>query len=181
MEEEEASLKVKILTHKLTPILCGVLLVLFFFKVIPDSTADNYKYFFALFGGAISIIISLWIVGLNAPILFEKIPILSGVVCISTFFIFGYLFITKTSEYANTELTINGVKTEAIVIGKSRIYGKGGRSINKMKVRFVTDKNRSHISTLELGDFEFDLYEEGMPVAIYYASSNPNVVRIDRE
>lgn len=176
---EEKTLREKILTNKILPILLMGLNLALFFYIIPDHISERFGTFFAIFGGVITLILSFWIVGTLLPKLFETIPVLTGLLCISTLFIFGYFHIVKTVDYSSDELAKYGVYTEAVIIDKTKIYGKRGRSIKSMEVRFVAKDNKTYNASIDLTDREYNSFREGMTIPIKYSSKHPNIARID--
>ena len=169
----------KILTHKLLPIILMTLNISFFFYILPISIAESYSTLFAILGGVVTLILSFWIFEILTPKLLEKIPILVGVIGISTFFIFGYFFITKTSAFAANELKENAVYTKAMISDKTKIYGKRGRSTQSISVRFLTKDNTKSIAKILVTKRYYEFLHEGMEIPIIYSSSHSNIAEID--
>ncbi|MES2574630.1 MAG: DUF3592 domain-containing protein [Bacteroidota bacterium] len=167
-----------ILTNRFLPLILMILNLSFFFYLIPEHIADEYSISLAILGGVITLILTFWIFFMLIPKLYDKIPIFMGLFGISTLFIFGYLFLVKTTNYNSNELSKNGVLTEAVVVDKTLIYGKRGRTIQNIDVQFVTKKGEQVTANIIVSRKEYDYYSEGMPVMITYSSEHPNIARI---
>lgn len=174
----KTSIREKILSHRLTPLFLMALNIGLFFYFIPEHIAERFNMLFAILGGVITLIISLWIVELIMPKLLDKVPIITGLFCISTFFVFGYFFIVKTTNFSVNQIASNGILTNAVVIDKTKIYGKKGNSIHSMKVTFETKDNNKKEATIDLTDTEYSYFKKGMSIPIYYSSKHPNIATI---
>ena len=134
----EKTTRQKILTNKFIPLLLMALNLSFFFYIIPIHIAEEFEIFFAILGGAITLVLSFWIFLFVTPKLFDKIPIILGLFSISTLFIFGFYFIMRTSHFATNELVLHRTPTEALIVNKTKIYGKRGTTIQYINVQFMT-------------------------------------------
>jgi len=176
---QDEKFSVRLASHWLTPLLLSVLNVWFFFYVIPDYIAQRFSVTFAIVGGVLALIFAFWLVALAFEKVLERFPIAVGLTCISTIFIFGYFFIVQTSGFRSNELKTYGLKADAVIVDKTRIFSPKGGSIQNMDVAFKTAKGESMISTIDLGANEYDRFEEGMLVPIYYSSKNPDIARLN--
>ncbi|WP_046757296.1 DUF3592 domain-containing protein [Kordia jejudonensis] len=155
--------------------------IYFFFELIPIHIAEAYSTLFAILGGVITLILSFWTADtLFRPILkYIGIPVF--ILCIASLFIFGYFFILKTTSFSSDELTKNGIQTTAVIIDKSRIYGKRGRTIQSIDVRFTDQNQQRQEATIDIGDSEYNSFQTGMVIPIMYSSEHPNIARISYE
>lgn len=173
--EDELTLQQKILTNKFTPLVLMLLQLWFFFYVIPPDVADNYFVFFSILGGAITCALSFWLIGLWCPILYDKIPIITGLFCISTLFIFGMAFIWMTTQFSSNQLRKNGVVTLAVVVDKTQYFNHKGHTTQNMDVEFVLPDNTKHRSNILLTEHEYHNIQQGMTLPIMYSSAYPDV------
>ncbi|KGO84878.1 hypothetical protein [Flavobacterium suncheonense] len=174
----EKKTREKILTNKFLPLILMALNLSFFFYLIPEHVAEANSTLLGIVGGIITMILSFWIFGILTPKLYEKIPIFMGLFCISTLFIFGYFFIVKTTDFSSNELSKNGVYTEAIIIDKTKIYGKRGNSIQNIEVQFNTNKGEQANAQILITEQEYENFYKGMKIKIYYSSEHPNIARV---
>lgn len=173
------TIKDRILNSRPFPLLVMALTIFFFFYVIPDHIAERFDIFLAIVGGTAMIFLSVWSIETLSPIFFDKIPTITALFCISTLFIFGYCFICKTSSYAGKEIKENGISTEAVILNKNVFYGKRGRRIYSMRVGFTTEKDQQYSTNISLTENEYEDFQNGMIVPIYYSSKHPNITSID--
>lgn len=166
------------LVQKILPISLLLFTIYFFFELIPDHIAEEYSTLFAILGGVITMILSFWTADtLLRPLLkFMAIPIF--LLCIASLFIFGYFYIVKTTNFSSNELTQNGVHTTAVIVDKTRIYGKRGRTIESIDVRFLDEHNQQQEANISIGRNEYDRFSIGMKLPILYSSKHPNIARI---
>ncbi len=176
--DKERTLYEKIINSKITPVLLLLLTIDLFFNHIPEHIQERFDIFLAIFGGAITLFLSVWAIETIAPVLFDKIPTITALFCISTLFIFGIMLISKTSSFHSGQLKDNGVLTEAILVKKTKIYGKGFKRAYHMKVRFMTEDNKDSYAKILLSRWEYERFDEGEKIPIYYSSEHPNIARI---
>lgn len=167
-----------IVSNRFFPLVCLILIQVIFFYLIPTSTAEEFYILFALLGGAATLIFSFWTVANLAPVLFEKFPIATGISCISTLFVFGFVFISMTSSFASDELQQHGKKVMARVSDMTRIIGKRN-DIYSMKVVFPCDGQVNCEASIDLSEQQYHSLEEGMSVPIIYSTRHPNIARMD--
>jgi len=168
-----------ILSNKLTPVVLMVLNITFFFYLIPLHIAVDYDIVLAILGGIITLILSFWVAFALTPKLFDEIPIIMGVACISTLFVFGFFFISKTTDFSSNEIRENGVAAEAIIVDMTQILGKRGHTIQSMDVAFKTPDGQQHEANIILSEREYDSFERGMIVPVIYSSEYPEIARMD--
>jgi hypothetical protein len=166
---------------KLIPLVLLVLTYFLFFQWIPIHVAEEYSILFAIVGGIISVILSFWTVIVIAPVLFDKLPIVTGILCISTLFIFGYQFIVYTTDFYVKELQENGIYAKAVVVDKTQIHGRRGRTIESIDVAFFLPNKKRHDATISISRQEYQKYYRGMKIPIYYSSKHPSIARIAYE
>lgn len=152
--------------------------IYFFFELIPDHIAEAYSTLFAIVGGVITLILSFWTADTLLRSLLKYLAVPIFLLCIASLFIFGYFFIVKTTSYSSNELAENGVYTTATIIDKSRIYGKRGRTIQSIDVRFFDENNKRQEATIDISSREYNSYSSGMTLPIFYSSKHPNIARI---
>lgn len=148
------------------------------FNRIPEAVQERFDIFLAIIGGVITLILTVWIINNSLPILWDKIPTITGLLCISTLFIFGIILISKTSAFHSKQLKEYRVFTEAIIVDKTKLYGKGFRRLYNMKIRFMTEENKNSFAKILLSRDEYERFDEGEIIPIYYSSENPNIARI---
>ena len=175
---EELTTRKRIVENKFLPLILMALNLSFFFYFIPDSLAESYSTFLAILGGVITMVLAFWIALFVVPKVFDRVPIFMGLLCMSTLFVFGYLFIVKTSNFSSTELSKYGVLTEATVVDKTQIYGRRGRTIQSMQVQFTTKEGQNTSAKVLLSEKEYEYFYEGMQVPIYYSSKHPDIVGV---
>lgn len=175
---ETPTTRKRIVENKFLPIILMALNLWFFFYLIPDAVAESYSTFLAIVGGVLTMVLAFWIALFAMPKVFDSAPIFFGLLCISTLFVFGYLFIVKTSNFSSTELSKYGVLTEAIVIDKTQIYGRRGKTIQSMELRFTTKDGVLTTAKVSLSESEYERFDEGMKVPIHYSSKHPTIVAI---
>lgn len=168
-----------ILTNKFFPLVMIVLNYLLFFHIIPISVANDFYILFSIVGGVLMLVFTLWASVTLMPNLLEKFPIAVGITSILTIFVFGYFFIVRTSNYTSNQLTENGVKTHAVVVDKTRIYGKRGRTINSISVQFITAKKEKVETSIDISSTKFEEFQKGMNIIVIYSSENPKIAEID--
>ena len=173
--------KLKLNFRKLLPLPLFVFNLMLFFYIIPDDVAENNSIVFALIGSITTLVLSFWVVIALMPKFLEETPIFTGLMCISTLFIFGIAFITKTVNYSSEQLQEFGVVTEATVIDKTRIYGKPPSTAEYMEVQFKTESNKWQKATLDISKSDYDKYQRGDKVYIRYSAEHPKIARIDYE
>jgi hypothetical protein len=180
--EQELTLKQKILLNKFTPLILMAANLGFFFYLIPDAVAESFDIFFAILGGVITLILSLWIVIQWLPKVFDAVPILAGLLCISTLFVFGWFFISKTTHFSTDELKENGVHTIAVVIDKTQWHSlkSVSRTTQNIDVRFLANDKRTQVSKILVGKQEFERIQIGMQLPIVYSSKHPDIAAIAR-
>jgi len=166
---------------KFIPLVLLVLTYFLFFQWIPIHVAEEYSILFGIAGGVITMILSFWAVIVIAPVLLEKLPILTGILCISTLFIFGYQFIGYTTSFYSKELRENGVFAKAVVVNKTQIHGRRGRTIESIDVAFYLPNKERHDATVSISRQEYQQYYKGMKLPIYYSSKHPSIARIAYE
>ena len=175
---EETQQKKLSLFQKILPLTLLIFNLYLFFELIPDHIAEAYSTLFAIVGGVITLILSFWTADtlLRSLLKYMAIPIF--LLCIASLFIFGYFFIVKTTNYSSDELAKNGVYTTAIISGKTRIYGKRGKTIQSIDVRFLDENNERQEATIDISNSEYNSYNKGMTIPIFYSSKHPNIARI---
>ena len=177
--KSEQSIQEKILESKPFPLIIMALVIFFFFYVIPEHIAERFDIFFAIVGGTMMIFLSVWSIERLSTKFFDKMPTITALCCISTLFIFGCCFISKTSRFAVKEIRENGIFTEAVILNKNIFYGKRGRRIYNMRVSFTTEKNQHYTTNINLTENEYEDFQSGRIVPIYYSSDHPNITSID--
>ncbi|MDI1233475.1 MAG: hypothetical protein PSX81_04280 [bacterium] len=175
---EEQSTRKKILENKFLPLILMALNLSFFFYFIPDHVAESYSTFLAILGGVITMVLAFWIALFVLPKVFDAAPIFMALLCMSSLFVFGYLFIVKTSDFSANELSKYGVLTNAVIVDKTQLYGRRGKTIQSMEVQFTTQDAKSVTAKILLSEGEYERFQEGMQVPITYSSKHPEIVGI---
>jgi hypothetical protein len=163
---------------KLLPIGLMGFNVLVFFYLIPGNIAESYSTFFAILGGVITVILSFWIIIVTLPSLLDKAPIVTGILCMSTLFLFGYQYITKTSNFSSQQLRENGVYTDAIIVKKSQFTGRRGRTTQSIRVRFYLHDKKTAEAKILVGSKEYNYFKKGQIISIKYSSKYPEIATI---
>jgi len=179
--EESFTKKHPILTNKYLPLILLIFNYLLFFHIIPIGIAESFQILFAILGGALMVVFSFWTFGALLPKLFDKQPVLLSLVAISSLFVFGYFFISMTSDYESNQLKNFGVETKAVIIDKTKIYGRRGHTSCSMTVKFRTKENEIEKADILLSNAEYNSFKNGMMIYIYYSSENPDIARISRK
>lgn len=174
----ESTFEERTILNKLLPVFLMIFNIYFFFRIIPEPIAEQFFVLFGIVGGVICLILSIWMVEALAPVLFDKIPIITGLLCISTLFIFGYYFVLKTSNFASSQIAQNGVFVEAEIHNKRRIFSLKGKAMHHMNVKFPTQNGDIEYAKILLSKYEYDNFEKGMEIPIYYSAKHPNIARI---
>ena len=164
---------------KILPIPLLILNLLLFFKWIPNDVADNYSTLFAIVGGVITLVLCFWTVLFVTPKLFDLAPIFLSLLCISSIFIFGWQFISKTVDYSSQELKEYGVQTEATIRDMTWIPGRRGNSIQYMEVAFRTNDNKVATADIDISKNQYRTFSRGTVVPIIYSSKHPSIARLD--
>jgi len=175
--EKVKTTREKVFTNKLLPVILMTLNLSFFFYLIPGYIAEEYSVSLAIIGGFITMILSFWVFGVLTPKLYDKIPIFMGIFCISTLFIFGYFFIMKATNYGVDQLSKNGLLAKAVIIDKTKIYGRRNSTQN-IDVQFITNKGQQATAEILISEAEYDLLYEGQTITIRYSSEHPNIAAI---
>ncbi|WP_298425063.1 hypothetical protein [uncultured Kordia sp.] len=175
---EEVQPKKLTLLQKILPLALLLFNIYLFFELIPDHIAEAYSILLSIVGGVITVILSFWVAGtlLRSLLKYMAIPIF--LLCIASLFIFGICFIWKTTSYSSNELAENGVYTTAIVQSKSRMYGRRGRTIQSIEVLFLDEHKQKQSATIDIGKNEYNSFNKGMIIPIFYSSEHPNIARI---
>jgi len=175
---EETHRKKLSLLQKLLPVSLLIFNIILFFKLIPDHIAEEYSILFAIVGGVITVILSFWTANtlLRSLLKYMAIPIF--LLCIASLFIFGICFIWKTTSYSSDELAKNGVYTTAVITDKSRIYGRRGKTVQSIDVRFFDKNNQPQEAKIDISSSEYNSLNRGMTIPIFYSSKRPNIARI---
>jgi hypothetical protein len=160
------------------PLFLLVFTIVLFFFIIPTHIAERIDVLLAIVGGVLTLVFTIWVVSDLIPVLFDKIPIITGLLCISSLFIFGVFFLKKTTHYASDQINQNGILTEAIILNKTRMYTLKGNSTQSMKVRYTTNDRKVKQTKILLSEREFKVFEKGMTIWIYYSSKNPSIATI---
>jgi len=176
--ERKPRVKGKTNLKKWLPFLLLVINLWLFFSVIPDPVAENNSILFGIVGGVITLVLSFWVIVSLLPKFLEEAPIFAGLTGISTLFLFGIFFITKTVNYSSQQLKENGVVTEATVIDKTRMYGKPPSTAEFMDVQFLSEENKWQKATIDISKSEYDRYQRGDKVKIHYSAEQPQIARI---
>lgn len=166
------------LFQKLLPLALLLFNIYLFFELIPDHIAEAYSTLFAIVGGVITVILSFWTADTLLRNLLKYLAAPIFLLCIASLFIFGYFFIVKTTSYSSNELSENGVYTTAIIADKTKIYGKRGRTIQSIDVLFFDENNEKQEATIDIGSREYNSFNKGMKIPIFYSSKHPNIARI---
>lgn len=175
---QELELKKGLTAKSFLPLLLQIVNLALFFYIIPAHIAERYDILFAIIGGFSTMFLCFWIVVALTPIALDKAPVVTALLCISTLFIFGFTFLKKTTSFGSEQLAKHAVLVEARIVDKTKIYGKRGRTIKYMDVKFY-DKNKNiQEATINLSDQEYNKYQRGRTVMIYYSSEHPNIARI---
>lgn len=169
------------LIQKIVPVSLLVFNIYLFFELIPDHIAEAYSILFAILGGVITLILSFWTADTLLRPLLKYIGIPIFLMCIASLFIFGYFYIVKTTSFSSDELAKNGVHTTAVIVDKTKIYGKRGRSVQSIDVRFTDQNQQRQEATIDVGNREYNSFRTGMEVPILYSSKHPNIARISYE
>ncbi len=166
------------LFQKLLPAALLLFNIYLFFELIPDHIAEAYSTLFAILGGVITMILSFWTADTLLKSLLKCLAAPIFLLCIASLFIFGYFYIVKTTSFSSNELSENGIYTTATIINKSRFYGKRGRTIQSIDVRFFDKNNTQQEATIDISSQEYNSYSSGMTLPIFYSSKHPNIARI---
>ncbi|MEN9639899.1 MAG: hypothetical protein RLZZ262_1768 [Bacteroidota bacterium] len=152
-----------------------------FFDLIPIHIAREYSVLFAIVGGVFTMILSIWIIfsWITSDKLADQAGIPAGLFSVSMLFVFGFYFISCTSNFHSKELATNGVRAVAVVTDKTQIYGKGARTIQSIDVDFFTNSNERVSANISVTERFFDELYEGMQIPIIYSSKYPNLAEID--
>ncbi len=179
--ETEKTVKSQILSNKFVPLILMVFNIYFFFYLLPIDIAEAYSIVLAIVGGVVTLVLSFWMVftWIKSDELLDKIGVPFYLASIASLFVFGYFFIVKTSNFASDELAQNGVYTEAVIIDKTQIYGKRGRTTQNIDVRFVTQNNEQVNANILVDKKYYEYLNEGMTIPILYSSKYPKIAAID--
>ncbi|WNM20074.1 hypothetical protein [Flavobacterium capsici] len=177
--EPEKTTWQKIRSNKFFPLFLMAFNVLFFFHILPPEIAEEYSISLGILGGVITLILSFWsVLSFVTDEVWEKTYLGFSLVCISSLFVFGYFFISKTVSFSSEELNKNGVYTEASIIDKTRIYGRRGKTIESMRVQFKTEKGEFANAEISITPYQYEQFYEGMVIPIKYSSKYPNIACI---
>lgn len=177
--QPEKTIMQKIIAFKLFPILLLILNIFFFFYIIPIDTAQNYDIFFAILGGAITLVLSFWCVfQVFSESTWDSFYLLLSGICISSLFIFGIAFIARTTDFSSETLKENGLIAEAVVIDRTKIYGRRGKSIQSITVEFKTNKGELAHAKIDVSENQYDFFSEGRRVPIKYSSEYTNIATL---
>lgn len=169
----------KIITNKFTPVILLVFNILLFFYLIPINFAEEYSILLGILGAVITMVLVFWSFGALIPKLSEKFPIFIGIIGVGSLFVFGIYFIAKTSNFSSNELNTNGVYTEALIVDKTKIYGRRGRSIQSIDVNFLTNKKEKVTVKIDVTDKYYRFLRKGTKIPIFYSENYPNIAEID--
>lgn len=179
--ETEKTVKSQILSNKFVPLILMVFNIYFFFYLLPIDIAEAYSIVLAIVGGVVTMILSFWMVftWIKSDELLDKIGVPFYLASIVSLFVFGYFFILKTTSFASDELAKNAIYTEAAIIDRTKIYGKGGKTIQSIDVRFVTQNNEQVSANISVTERYYDYLRTGMRIPILYSSKHPKIAAID--
>lgn len=178
--QPEKTVMQKVIAFKFFPILLLVLNVLFFFYILPIDIAESYDVFFAILGGAITLVLSFWSVfKLVSEKTWNEFYLLLSGICIASLFVFGIVFIMRTTDFSSGALKENGVITEAVVIDRTKIYGRRGKTIQSITVEFKTDKGVLAHAKIDVSDNQYQTLYEGVRVPIKYSSEHTNIATLN--
>jgi hypothetical protein len=179
--EKEFKKKHPIFTNKFTPLVLMVLNYFLFFHAIPPAIANSFYVLFGIVGGVITIILSFWIFASLTPKLLENFPIAIGIISILSLFVFGGFFVYKTSDFETNQLKESGKMANAVVIDRTKIYGRRGNNITSITVKYLSAENKTEEATITVSNQEYNTYEEGVEIPILYSTENPSIARIAYE
>lgn len=154
-----------------------VLNIVFFFYVLPLDVVHEYLTMLAIVGGLITLTLSIWTVGKLMPVLFEKIPIISGLACVCTFFVFGYFLISQSVNQTTDELIKYGTTANATVIDKTSISAKR-KDMTSIDAVFKVENGEEYTVTFTVTEKMYEQFKVGMTIPIIYSSEHPEVARI---
>ncbi|OYU81730.1 MAG: hypothetical protein CFE23_02260 [Flavobacterium sp. BFFFF1] len=179
--EPEKTLKRKILSNRLTPLVLMPLNLAFFFYVIPPDVASEYSVSLALVGSVSTLILSFWIAIMVVPKALDKAPVAVGLLCISTLFVFGYFFILKGVDFSSDEFAKYGQYAEAVVVDKTQVYGRRGKTIQDMDVSFNDAYGTAWQAEITLSEREYEQFQQGQHIMIHYSAKHPKIARVAYE
>ncbi|HEU4495939.1 MAG TPA: hypothetical protein VFR70_02695 [Flavobacterium sp.] len=169
----------KVVAFKFFPLVLLILNILFFFYILPADTAESYDIFFAILGGVIMMLLSFWTVSrLILERTWNRFSLLLNMLCISMLFVFGIFFLKRTGDFSSEMLKENGVATEGVIIGRTKIPGRRGGSIQSITVEFKTDKGAIAHAKIDVTEYQYETLTEGTRVPIKYSSEHTNIATL---
>ena len=177
--QPEKTVMQKIIAFKFLPVLLLILNIFFFFYIIPIDTAQNNDIFFAILGGAITLVLSFWSVfRVFSERTWDSFYLLLSGICIGSLFVFGIAFIARTTDFSSETLKEDGLIAEAVVIDRTKIYGRRGKSIQSITVEFKTNKGELAHAKIDVSESQYDFFLEGRRVPIKYSSEYTNIATL---
>ncbi|RZK12422.1 MAG: hypothetical protein EOO46_03200 [Flavobacterium sp.] len=177
--QPEKTVMQKIIAFKFFPVLLLILNIFFFFYIIPIDIAQNNDIFFAILGGAITLVLSFWSVfRVFSESTWDSFYLLLSGICIGSLFIFGIAFIARTTDFSSETLKEDGLIAEAVVIDRTKIYGRRGKSIQSITVEFKTNKGELAHAKIDVSESQYEFFSEGRRVPIKYSSEYTNIATL---